>query len=657
MKKRLFPAVVLGLLIALAVYTGAMAACNHNWEKDEYTPTLHRCTKCQTSEYHNYTTNGPNGYGGSWTHQCSKCTASDFCYSQSEPKCTESATCHRCNLSFYSDYHSYSAVDEVVPTCTTDGMLSHYVCNWCTELFTETSWQYYTDPSFLVIPATGHTYDNWNPSSQIAEAATCTSPARYYMQCDNCDNVSTEYTTSVGSPLDHAWGAAQYLWTDAQGNAGGYDQCIASRVCAYDSAHMETEIASVRASIQPQTCTDPEVTTYSATFNNPALTDQTKVIQTKKALGHSFTHYVSDGGATCTADGTKTAKCDRCTATNTITDAGSALGHSYTQSKPSSQLAQAATCTTPDWYYVQCDNCSYVDTGRTVFIDGTELGHSFINYVSNGNAACTADGTKTAKCVRYDECGKTNTIADTGSALGHSFINYVSDGNAACTADGTKTAKCDRCTVTNTITDAGSALGHHYLAVVTNPTCVAPGFTTYTCARCADTYIADPTRALEHWYALWSHNGDATHSAPCKREGCGYIHTVACAAYPVTADGVDYAVCPVCGEMDGQTLGLIPGTIQADGADFPDHAEAVLRGLKEPFGNVLYALTVAHEVAGEVIAYADPVQVNLPMFGLSSFRLVRADGAAWTDVAFTYENGAVRFIADAAGLYLLLPAE
>ena len=35
---------------------------------------------------------------------------------------------------------------------------------------------------------------------------------------------------------------------------------------------------------------------------------------------HSFTQYVSDGNATLGSDGTKTAKCDNCTATNTVPD-------------------------------------------------------------------------------------------------------------------------------------------------------------------------------------------------------------------------------------------------------------------------------------------------------------------------------------------------
>ncbi|HIY51164.1 MAG TPA: S-layer homology domain-containing protein [Candidatus Olsenella avicola] len=45
---------------------------------------------------------------------------------------------------------------------------------------------------------------------------------------------------------------------------------------------------------------------------------------------HSFTHYVSNGDATCTGDGTETAACDNgCGATDTRTAVGSATGHSF----------------------------------------------------------------------------------------------------------------------------------------------------------------------------------------------------------------------------------------------------------------------------------------------------------------------------------------
>lgn len=89
----------------------------------------------------------------------------------------------------------------------------------------------------------------------------------------------------------------------------------------------------------------------------------------------------------------------------------------------------------------------------------TEHTHEFTNYVSDNNATCTSDGTKTAKC---NGCDATDTKADSNSKKGHSYTNYVSDNNATCTADGTKTAKCDRCDATDTKADTGSKKEHTY---------------------------------------------------------------------------------------------------------------------------------------------------------------------------------------------------
>ena len=47
------------------------------------------------------------------------------------------------------------------------------------------------------------------------------------------------------------------------------------------------------------------------------------------ALGHAFITYVSDGNATCTENGTVTAKCDRCDATDTMIEEGTRLDHTY----------------------------------------------------------------------------------------------------------------------------------------------------------------------------------------------------------------------------------------------------------------------------------------------------------------------------------------
>ena len=71
-------------------------------------------------------------------------------------------------------------------------------------------------------------------------------------------------------------------------------------------------------------------------------------------------------------------------------------------------------------------------------------------------------------------------------ATGHSFTNYISDNNATCLKDGTKTAKCDNCDEKDTVTDEGSALGHdiiHHEGKAS--TCKEHGYSEYdTCSRC-----------------------------------------------------------------------------------------------------------------------------------------------------------------------------
>lgn len=120
---------------------------------------------------------------------------------------------------------------------------------------------------------------------------------------------------------------------------------------------------------------------------------------------HSFTTYVSNNDATCTANGTETAKCDGCEETDT-------------REVPDSKLS-----------------------------------HSFTTYTSDNNATCTSNGTETAKC---DNCNETNTREVADSKLTHSFTNYVCDNNATVESDGTETAKCDNCDATDTRTDENS---------------------------------------------------------------------------------------------------------------------------------------------------------------------------------------------------------
>ena len=124
------------------------------------------------------------------------------------------------------------------------------------------------------------------------------------------------------------------------------------------------------------------------------------------------------------------------------------------------RVTKPATCTEKGVRTYTCTGSTHTRTE-----DIPALNHSFAGqaYVSDNNATCEQDGTKTVKCVRYGTggCMATDTVTDTDSKLGHLFENYVSNNDATYARDGTKTAKCvryDQCGETHTVPDEGSRL-------------------------------------------------------------------------------------------------------------------------------------------------------------------------------------------------------
>ena len=167
----------------------------------------------------------------------------------------------------------------------------------------------------------------------------------------------------------------------------------------------------------------------------------------------------------------------------------------------SGTVTTPATCTEKGVRTYTCTSSSHTKTE-----DIPALNHSFAGqeYVSDNNATCEQDGTKTAKCVRYGTggCTETDTVTDTGSKLGHFFEveDYVSNNDATCEQDATKTAKCVRfgtggCMETDTVTDTDSKLGHLF-----------------------EDYVSNNDATYEH---------DGTKTAKCVRyDQCGETHTM-----------------------------------------------------------------------------------------------------------------------------------
>ena len=136
----------------------------------------------------------------------------------------------------------------------------------------------------------------------------------------------------------------------------------------------------------------------------------------------------------------------------------------------------------------------------------------------------------------YDEvvyCTKCNAEmsreSKTTDALEHSYTAEVTA--PTCTEGGYTTYTCTRCKDTY-VADFVDKLDHDYVAVVTKPTCTKGGYTTHTCSRCQDTYTDSETNALGHkWDA-----GKVTKKAT------------------PTATGIKTYTCTVCGATKKETI-------------------------------------------------------------------------------------------------------
>ena len=234
--------------------------------------------------------------------------------------------------------------------------------------------------------------------------------------------------------------------------------------------------------------------------------------------------------ATCTSAGTTTYTATLGKYSSVKNVASTKLSHKYTNYISDDN----ATCIHDGTKTAECDyGCGTTDT---ITDEGSKLEHKYTNYVSNDDADCQQAGTKTAECD-YG-CGTTKTVTDEDNPQrSHSFTNYVSDDNATCEQDGTKTAECDYgCGTTDTITDEGSKLEHKYTNYVSNDDadCQQAGTKTAECDYgCGTTKTVtdedNPQRSHSFTNYVSDDNAtceqDGTKTAECDY-GCGTTDTV-----------------------------------------------------------------------------------------------------------------------------------
>ena len=207
----------------------------------------------------------------------------------------------------------------------------------------------YTDEKTEVIPATGHSYNNydfhWDDETTYKSATLI-----WYCGNDGCDYSTQESLNAKETVTKPATCTdTGRLLHEVSFEFGGEKECLCETTTIpalghdftkKDAAHVtfafaedgKTAVATIRCDrcdatttenvictaevTTPATCTEKGTTTYTAICG---AASETTTRQDVPALGHSFTNYVYNGDATCGGDGTETAKCDRCDVTDTRT--------------------------------------------------------------------------------------------------------------------------------------------------------------------------------------------------------------------------------------------------------------------------------------------------------------------------------------------------
>ena len=251
----------------------------------------------------------------------------------------------------------------------------------------------------------------------------------------------------VLNAIGHEWGAATYVWADDNSS------CTATRVCAHDASHKETETKnSTLVPITPATCTEAGVGKYVVEFENSAFARQEKdnividalnhdyqfdsfvwegfTAQAKYVCSHDATHVeMHDADVTnavttdpgCESKGVRTYTASYDGHTDTKTDEVEATGHTLV-----AHAAKAATCTEAgNSAYWSCENCDKYfsdENGEHEIAANSWViaakGHQMTHHDAVSSDICTSIGNieywSCSECDKYfsDENGNTEIEKD-----------------------------------------------------------------------------------------------------------------------------------------------------------------------------------------------------------------------------------------------------
>ncbi len=490
---------------------------------------------CTTGGYTTYTCSRPD-CGHSYVDDEKDPLEHNYVGSVTPPTCTEKGyttyTCDRtnCDDTYVDDYvdaltHDYEVTMEEA-TCFSNAFEVH-TCKRCPEVIREEilgTMLEHNEEDILEIPATCTT-DGYTAGKKCTECGTITEAPELIPALQH------DYDAVVTDPTCTAQGYTTYTCKRDGCGHTYVDDYVQALTHSYDDG-VVTE----------PTCVDGGYTTFTCLRDGCGHSYQDFLTDPDTTNGHKERILKDYVAPTCTEVGyTVEQDCEYCGLMLSYQQEIPELGHDYSIDVP----AVDPTCTEPgNEAGKQCSVCDDIDA-----VEIPALDHDWDAVVTD--PTCTEDGYTTYTCKRTD-CGETyvdDIVPATGhtpnltlgtvkatcvtggytvyqchcsaiykdafvAALGHDYDIVVTD--PTCTAQGYTTYTCTRvvedfdenydwvCDDTvdghTFVDDYTDMLPHPYDAVVTDPTCTEDGYTTYTCPDCGDTYVDDYVDALDHYY-------------------------------------------------------------------------------------------------------------------------------------------------------------
>ncbi len=412
------------------------------------------------------------------------------------PTCTEDGyttyTC-ACGDTYTADVvpatgHTEEALEAVEPTCTETGLTAGKKCSVCDEILEEQE----------VIPVTGHTEETLE-----AQDPTCTETGLTEgKKCSVCDEIleAQEVVPTIGH-TEETLAAVPATCTGTGLTEGKKcsvcDEILEAQAEIPATGHTNKEAVEENR-VEPDCITAGHVD--KVVYCEVCNAEVSRTTETLETVGHDYEAVVT--APTCTVDGYTTYTCSVCGDTYKD-DEVQATDHIPAEAVE--EIITPATCvaTGSADMVVYCSSCNEKLSSETVTLEA--LGHTQEVVEENRiNPTCTISGSveQVVRCkVCHEEFSRrTEIILATGHKNKEAVVDeYISEPTCTEYGKAKMVIGCENCDyIVAEFEQNLLPTGHKYDAVVTAPTCIEGGYTTYTCSACGDTYKGDEVPATGH---------------------------------------------------------------------------------------------------------------------------------------------------------------